>query len=165
VRKKNDDGIWLCLMDLQQPGRIVAEIRIHKEPIRSFLFSPDNHYLAIASEDNTVCLLPLPEAADDAIDDQIACTCTHLGRIVNRAKFDMGSRRLATTSVDGTVRIYDLDGKLLEKFNKDEAGKKVHHGAVRDLAFSNDGKAIVTVGPEWEHSFSLLCDRRRVQHR
>jgi WD40 repeat protein len=148
VHKKNNDGIWLCLMDLQQPGRIAAEIMIHKKPIRSLTFSPDSQTLATASEDNTVCLLPLSQAVANGSDHQIACTRLPLGQIVNRAKFDSSSRRLATASVDGPVRIYDLDGRLLQKINDKEADTKVHHGAVRDVAFSNDGKAIVTVGDD-----------------
>lgn len=148
VHKKNGDGIWLCLMDLQRPGHITAEIKIHEEPIRGLVFSPDNRFLATASEDNTVCLLPLPEVVADTTDDPTACIRIPLERIVNRAEFDRDSRRLAVASVDGAVRIYDLDGRLLRKLNKDEAGRKVHHGAVRDIAFANGGKAIVTVGDD-----------------
>ncbi len=168
-----NDGSWLCLMDLQQPGRIAFNAKLHDKHIRSLMFSPDSRFLSTASEDFNSCLMAL----DSGTLTSLAPTCIMIPytRIVNRAKFNRASTQLAIASVDGISRIFDINPPCLQqlrsefvtnisatpttdlgeppencgfKLENDLEGKKVHLGAVRDVAFSYDGKAAVTVGDD-----------------
>lgn len=168
---QTDDGSWLCLMDLTEPGRITFNARLHNKHIRSLAFSPDSRFLATAAEDSNSCLMPLDPALHIA--ERPTCIMIPYDRIVNRARFNKTSTELAIASVDGITRIFDIESTCLERLKEaqvdsaavnskpglppngcgftleyDSAGQRVHLGAIRDVAFSNAGNAVATVGDD-----------------
>ncbi|WP_088892455.1 AAA-like domain-containing protein [Leptolyngbya ohadii] len=60
---------------------------------------------------------------------------------VNRIRFSPDSRNLVSVSADGTAKLWNLDGSLLETFTG-------HQGAVTDVAYSPEGQRIITVGQD-----------------
>ena len=76
---------------------------------------------------------------------------------VDRLALSSDRRLLATADADGTVRIFDVDrGTLLHVLHG-------HHGPVTDVAFSGDGKLLVSSGRDTRAIlWNLASGRRRV---
>ncbi|MEH2453638.1 WD40 repeat domain-containing protein, partial [Nostoc sp.] len=56
---------------------------------------------------------------------------------VRGVSFSPDGKTIATASLDGTARLWNLQGQLLQEF-------KGHQGTVRGVSFSPDGKTIAT---------------------
>ncbi|MEA3277634.1 MAG: WD40 repeat domain-containing protein [Pseudomonadota bacterium] len=143
----------LCVVDLNSPAEAVRfgeEIypAADKE-IRGLAFSPikGDRRLVTGSAGGRLrvldvtkgeLLLELPEQP--------------LGRPFNRAVFDSQGKRIAVASADDRVRVYSVDDPdlsfELSEVKKDGRPVKIHHSAVRDVAFSADGRYLVAVDDE-----------------
>lgn len=141
------DRIRLCVLDLASPGEPVSDLTVGQGEIRSLAFSPDGRRLLTASRDGRARLL-------DASTGDLLLSLPPDGplqRPVNRAVFDDAGERIAVASADETVRVYRSDGSLLAELSEARSGDrtfKVHKTAVRDAAFSPDGRYLVAVDDE-----------------
>jgi WD40 repeat protein len=66
----------------------------------------------------------------------------HTGRITWLAATDQGSKQLAASSVDGTVRLWDVSTAQCTVIID------AHQGAVYGIAFSPDGRVLASGGAD-----------------
>ncbi len=110
------------LIDLQQR---------HKSHVRALAFSPDNQWLASASQDGTVCLW-------EAETGKHVATFSEHGKPVQCLAFSPDSKRIASGGDDNRVFVWTVaDRNLVHTFAK-------HTKAVRSVAFRDDGKRIAS---------------------
>ncbi len=77
-----------------------------------------------------------------------------LGKTKDDTAFSSNRQRIVTASADGTAKVWDINGQLLQTL-------KGHQGSVRYAAFSPDGKRIVTASADgtakvWDINGQLL---------
>lgn len=145
---ETQDQVRVCVHDLTSPGAPTSEFVIQQDEIRSLVFSPDGERLLTASRDGRARML----AADTG---KLLLALPPDGpkrlRPVNRAVFDATGGRIAVASADETVRVYRSDGSPLAELSRARSGErvfKVHNTAVRDAAFTPEGRYLVAVDDE-----------------
>jgi WD40 repeat protein len=84
-------------------GRVVAELRGHKDEVRSVAFSPDRRWVVTASKDGTA------RVWEAATGRAVAEFVGHRGPLVSAA-FARDGRHVLTASADGTARMHDCLG-------------------------------------------------------
>ncbi len=112
-------------------GRLLFELKGHKDWVNNLSFSPDDRYLASASSDNTIKLWHTSTG-------QLAKTLLGHSDWVWDVNFspNQQSPLLVSGGSDNTVRIWDYrQGKLLLTLNQ-------HSGWVRAVSFSPEGDEI-----------------------
>jgi len=147
ARNTAADSHGACVIDLATPGRVLFDRVLQEGEIRGLSFSPDSRALLTASAggrthlidlDTGKLTLSLPEDGP-------------LGRPFNNAVFDAAGDRIAIAAVDERVRLYKRDGKPSGELSESDIGGrrfKIHKSAVRDVAFSPDGRFLVAVDDE-----------------
>jgi len=126
-------------------GELIDSLNRHPSRLYDLAFSPDGSILAAGFNDGYVRLYSL-------LDGQM------LGVLNGNAQslaFSPDGSLLAGGLDDGTVRIYELD---LGRYYEISPG---HLDAVTDLAFSLDGKQLLTVSDDCTASLWDLTDRYR----
>lgn len=94
--KKSPD---LLIIDMVTK-EIVKKIKVHSKAIRRIQFSPNGKYLATGSSDNSITIL-------NAENYEVLHKLNGSQKIINDLCF-FGEDRLATSSVDGTVVLWDI---------------------------------------------------------
>ncbi|MBS1202901.1 MAG: hypothetical protein H6R22_1410, partial [Chromatiaceae bacterium] len=132
----------VCLLDLRSPGKPLWDRAVHRGEIRGLAFAPDGMTLVTAAREGSALLIDTVTGLERlALPPQ-----GPLRRPVNRAVFDARGERVALTSADERVRVYALDGRLvaeLGEIERDGKSIRVHKTAVRDAAFSADGRYLL----------------------
>lgn len=141
------DRFGVCVLDLEEPGRILFDRPLHDQEIRSIEFAPDGETLLTASRDGSSRLL----ARADGRELLTLPSTGPLGRPINRAVFDARGERIALAAADERIRLYRRDGVPLAEFTGTRQKDRIlrlHRSGVRDLAFSPDGRFLVAVDDE-----------------
>jgi WD40 repeat protein len=136
-----------------EDGESVATLKGHTAPVNNAAFSPDGKFAVTSSVDGTARLW-------NASTGQFLLELKgHTGE-VNTAVFSPDSRFVATASADGTAHIWSaLSGeslvivrehqnKLVAKEDKDVEILKASQGVINQVAFSPDGKLLVTANTD-----------------
>ncbi len=98
--------------------------------------SPDGNILAWAVEDNTIQLIQISNK-------QLIATLSGTSDVVTKLKFSPDSARLYSASHDTWVRVWDMKGNLLHKFQPTGADNLPNQ--VLGMAVSPDGKLLATI--------------------
>jgi WD40 repeat protein/serine/threonine protein kinase len=120
----------LRLWDLQT-GEEIRALKGHTAHVMSVAFSPDGKRLASAAEDRTLKLWDAQKHPD---------TLTLRG---NRIAFSPDFKRLASVSPDNMVMVWDA------QTGQETLSLKGHTNDIRCMAFSPDGKRLVSGSATW----------------
>ena len=130
----------------------------HKDYITSIEFSPDGKFIVTGSRDATATLWD--------VDTGTACfTITHQGTVTSTT-FSPDGTLLATSSSDATATLWNIDTEEIRwTFRHERREKSVTFdsghvqtfstGGIGDIAFSPDGRYLVTAGQRMDCSTAL----------
>ncbi len=133
----------VCVVDLRRPGRPLWDQPLHRGEVRGLDFAPDGMTLVTAAREGSARLMDTITGFERGVLPPEG----PLGRPINRAVFDRAGERVALASADERVRLYAIDGRPLAELGRIEDGGKVlriHKSAVRALAFSADGRFLLS---------------------
>lgn len=115
-------------------GRLLTELRGHRDGISEAAFSPDGSKIASVSHDGTVRISEVHRRATPTVAQG------HQGAVRSVA-WSPDGRRLASGGADGTIRLWSVDGKP-------EVTLSGHAGAVTGVAFAPDGSSLVSASED-----------------
>jgi WD40 repeat protein/predicted Ser/Thr protein kinase len=130
-------------------------------PITAVAYSPDGQFLASASGGNDAQDQPLPANIDlmDAPTGDLTRRLTGHTMPITRLCFDKHSRRLASVSEDGTLRVWEAaSGRAVAVFESRQGPGD--RPAVRDVAFHPDGDRLVTAAADGAVHFWSVPERK-----
>ena len=105
----------------------------HQGNVGSVAVSPNSQLVATGSYDRTMRIWK-PKSPNGEL---VAVTPVQES-VISRVVFTSDGQRILTADWDGNVAIWNLDGKLVNKF------RKVHQNQIRGLGITRDGSQIVT---------------------
>ena len=142
----HDEEIWVQTLD----GRLIAVLTGHKSSINKVTFSPDGKILASGSWDNTIKLwdkdgkllktfqhsYPKNKRESYMNSDEV-----RIFQGVLDIVFSPDGKMLASASEDGTIKIWQLNGKLISTISG-------HNNKIRSISFSPDSQMIASASSD-----------------
>ena len=128
-------------------GKYLGKIGEHDASIASVAWSPNGNTIASASNDNTIKLW---RKNNDKFDDIKPTTLEGHENDVLSVTFSpvsaaspqgIGKEKIASASKDGTVKLWNQKGELLQTFNG-------HNARVTGVSFSPDGKTLASTSDD-----------------
>ncbi|AFL75291.1 hypothetical protein [Thiocystis violascens] len=135
------DRFAVCLLDLSRPGPPLWNRPQHSAAVRSLDFAPDGTRLVSASRDGLAKVMDTLSGDERLVLPRDGTP----GRPALRAVFNADGTRIAVSSLDERVRLYDPSGNQLAELGSIQRGNRrvrIHQSTVRDLAFSPDGLSL-----------------------
>lgn len=129
-----DHSILLWDKDQDQPLR---EFHGHNEAVMSLAFRPDGKVLASASADRTVKLW-------DVATGERRETLGESTKALNAVVFSPDGGIVAAGGVDNRIRLWTVSADAKEGTNPLKSSSFAHEGAILKLAWSADGKSILS---------------------
>lgn len=146
-RHAADGQQGLCVVDLQQPGRLLFDKPLADGSLRSLDFAPDGQALLTAAASGRTRLIDLNSGTVTLSLPSDQAT----GRPFNRAVFDASGERIAIASADERIRLYHRTGEPIAELSSARIGGRLfnmHRSAVRDVAFDPSGTFLVAADDE-----------------
>ncbi|TVQ86964.1 MAG: hypothetical protein EA400_11935 [Chromatiaceae bacterium] len=134
----------ICVLDLTRPDRVLFDGTVATGEIRGLDFSPTADALLVAGAAGRAVLIDLESGAAPLA----LPAAGPVGRPFNQARFDAAGERIAVAAVDDRIRLYRRDGSPSAELTEAHIGGRrlrVHHSAVRDVAFDPSGAFLVAV--------------------
>jgi WD40 repeat protein len=137
----------------------------HRDEILELIFSPNGQHLASASSD-TIKIW--------SRDGRLDATTTILENFVIDVSFSPNSKMLVSVSKEGAVKLWDLDGKLIQYFKdnslssdqkepKDPKIRHSHNGSIQEVIFSPRGDRIVSASTDTTVKIWSVSDGRLIK--
>ncbi len=149
------DGGIVKVLDTQ--GNLLAEFKEYEDSITGVTFSPDSQLILMTGRDSTNDisarvrdLKGTPLLNLDLIGD-LDKTLVSRQNFVYGAAFSPDGQRIVTASVDGTVQVWNKEGKLLADL------KGGHDSVIESAAFSPNGQRIVIIS-EYNDGIAKVWD-------
>uniref|UniRef100_A0A7C3ZI47 Novel STAND NTPase 1 domain-containing protein n=1 Tax=Planktothricoides sp. SpSt-374 TaxID=2282167 RepID=A0A7C3ZI47_9CYAN len=128
-------------------GSEVATLAGHTDRVISVAWSPDGQYIATASGDNTVKIwrvarnqVSTTPATETWLISEVRTLTGHQDWVLD-VHFSPNGQTIASASRDGTVKLWRLDGRIINTID-------AHNDGVLAVTFSPDGKNIATGGAD-----------------
>ncbi len=110
----------------------------HQGKVTSATASPDGNTIGTAARDGTVRLWRLKKEAWTPV---LVSQIKH-GAEIKELKFSPNSKHVIVGTLDGTIRLYNIDGSVVAHFNR-------HSNSISSVEFSPDGNYLFTAS-NWE---------------
>src|SRR5439155_1287721 len=118
-------------------GKQIKELEGHNGAVSDLAFRPDGKVLASASADRTLKLWDV--ASGKRLD-----TFSESLKELNAVAFSPDGKRVAAGGGDNRIRIWNVSEAATEGSNSIQFAQFAHEGAILRLAWSSDGKTIIS---------------------
>jgi WD40 repeat protein len=135
-----------------ESGHMFSELKGHEGIVVGVAFSPDNQWLVTAGTDETVKLWSISELKTSSVlapsDSQGGAPHVEHWAVAFSPNQDV--RRVATGGSDGKVYFWTVEGSGAQARLQSETHRKspAHEGAIRSVAFSSDGRWLITASED-----------------
>jgi WD40 repeat protein len=147
----------IILWDLSEEPPKRTRLGRHTNWVREVAFSPDGTRLASASDDGTIQIWDLTEKLPRS-----TVLKGHQGQVWTVAFSRLDGEVLASgggPSDNSIILWHSKDGRMIERLQTDSEGQPVHASGIEDLAFSGDGRFLLSVGRGGETVLWKKCPR------
>ena len=136
-------------------GALLRTLTGHKDQLRNVAYSPDGKRIATVSADGTALLYRLDVPNLDAVPTRVTHNAEIPDTQASAVAFHPSRPLWVTGGWDGTLQLWDFDGKHLGTIAHPEAGGA--NSLIVDVAFSRDGAEIAALAMDGIYFWSIAA--------